>query len=70
MYLIIMEEKHDAFDTDDYSCYGCYILKFSSSTYTLQLYLSIDGQVIFSGEILYEGTYFFGININSHYYIL
>ena len=36
MYLIIMEGKYGTIDTDDYSCHGYYIIKFSSSIYTLQ----------------------------------
>ena len=31
MYLINMEVKHGAIDTDDSSCHSYYILKFSSS---------------------------------------
>ena len=70
MSFIITEGKYGAIDTDDFSCHGYYITKFSSSPYKLQADLSIDGQVISSGEILREGTYFFPININSHYYVL
>ena len=32
--------------------------------------MSIDGQVISSGEMVCEGTYLFPINVNSHYYFL
>ena len=70
MSLIIMEGNYGAIDADDSSCNGYYIIKISSSLYTLQVDLSIDGQVISSGEILCEGTYFFPININSRYYFL
>ena len=35
MYLIIMEGKYVAIDTDDSSYRGYYIIKFSSLTYTL-----------------------------------
>ena len=31
--------------------------------------MSIDGQVVSSGEMVCEGTYLFPININSHYYV-
>ena len=41
-----------------------------SSTFTLQVDLRIHGQDISSGEIIRERTYFFPININSHYYVL
>ena len=41
-----------------------------SSTFNLQVDLRIDGQDISSGEIIRERTYFFPININSHYYVL
>ena len=68
MSLIIMEEKYGTIDTDNSSCHGYYITNFSSFPYTLQSDFSIDGQVISSGEILCERTYFFPININPHYY--
>ena len=70
MSLIIMEEEYSAIDTDYYSCRGYYMIKVSSQTYTFQEDLSIGGQIISSGKILCEGTYFFPINMNSHYYVL
>ena len=69
MYLIIIEGHYGAIDADDYSWHVYYIIKISSSTYTLQSDLIIDGQVISSSEKLCEGTSFFPININSHYYV-
>ena len=65
-----MEVKYGAIDTDNYSCHGYYIINISPSPYTLQAYLCIDGQVIYSGEILCEGNYFFPVNNNSRYYVL
>ena len=70
MSLIIMEEKYGAINTDDHSCHGYYIIKFYSYPDTLQSYLSIYGQVVSSGEMVREGTYYFLININYHYYVL
>ena len=70
MSLIILEEKYGAIDTDDSSFHSYYIIKISSYPYTLQSDLSIDGQVISSGEILCEGNDFFPININSNHYVL
>ena len=52
MYLIVMEGENGAIDADDSSCHGYYIIKMSSSTYTLQTELSIYGQVISSGEMI------------------
>ena len=49
MSLISIEGKYGAIDTDNSSCNGYYIIKFSSSPYTLQADMSIDGQVISSG---------------------
>ena len=69
MYLIISEGKYGAIDTDDYLCHGYYIIKFSSSPYTLQADLIIDGQVISYGKVVCEVTYFFPISINSHCYV-
>ena len=48
MSLIITEGKYGAIDADDSSCNGYYIIKLSSYPYTLQVDLSIDGQVISS----------------------
>ena len=70
MSLTIMESKYGAIDTDDSSFHGYYVIKFYSSPYTLQEYLIIHGKVISSGEMVYEGNYFFPINVNSHYYVL
>ena len=67
MYLIITEVNYGAIDADDYACHNYYIIRFFSSTYNLQADLNIDGQVIYSGGMLCEGTYYFPININSHY---
>ena len=64
MSLIIMEGKYVAIDTYDSLCYGYYIIKFYSSPYTLQEDLSIYGQLISSGEIVCQGTYFFPVNIS------
>ena len=65
-----MEVKYGAIDSDNSSCRGYYIIKFYSSSFTLQADLSIDGQVISSGGIVCEGNHFFPISINSHYYVL
>ena len=51
--------KYGAIDADNYSYHGYYIIKIYSSTYILQSGLRIDDQVISSGEMVYEGTYFF-----------
>ena len=66
--LIVVEGDYGDIDAEDFTCHGYYIIKFASSPYTLQTDLNIDGRVIFSGEILCEGTHLF-ININSHYYV-
>ena len=70
MYLIATEGKYGAIDSDDSSCHGYYIIKFSSYPYTLQEELNIDGQVISYGEMVCEGNYFFSININYHCCVL
>ena len=54
MSLIIMEGKYGIIDTDDSLCHHYYIINFYSSPYNLQPELSIDGQVISSGEMLCE----------------
>ena len=70
MSLIIMEENYGAIDADYSTCHGSYIIKLSWSSYTPQSDLSINGQVISSGEMVCEGTYFLPINTSSHYYVL
>ena len=69
IHLIIIERKYGAIDDDDSTCQGYYIIRFSSSSFMLQAELNIDVQVFSSGEIIYEGTYYLPININSHYYV-
>ena len=67
--LIVIKINYGAIDDDDSTCYGKYIIRFSSSTYTLQEDLNIDSHVISSGEIVFGVTYYFPININFHYYV-
>ena len=67
--LIITRGNYGAIDSDDYSCHGYYIIIFSSSTYTLQSEFNIYGQVISSGEMVCERTYYFPIDISYHYYV-
>ena len=64
-----MEGNYGTIDADVSTYHGYYIIRFSSSPYTLQADLSIYGQFISSGEMVCEGNYF-SININSHYYVL
>ena len=65
-----MKVKYSAIDADDYSCYGYYIIKFSSSSFTPQSELSTDGQGIYFVEMVCWGKCFFPISINSHFYVL
>ena len=69
MPLIIIGGKYGDIDADDSSCHSYYIIKSSSSPYTLQADFIIDGQVISSSEILCEQTYLLSMSINSHYYV-
>ena len=55
---IIMEVNHGYIDSEYSTFHGYHIIKFSSYLYTLQYNLSIDGQVISSGEMVCEGTFF------------
>ena len=63
----ITEGKYCAIDADDYLCHGYYINKNNLSSYTIQADMSIDGQVISSGEIVCKGNYLFPINIKYNY---
>ena len=44
--------KYGDIYNDDYSCHGYYIIDFTPSPHTLQVDLSIDEQVISSGEMV------------------
>ena len=66
--LIISKLNYGAIDANDTSCKGYYIIRFYSSPYTLQEELNIYGQVIYYGEMVWEGTYFPPITTNYHYY--
>ena len=70
VYLIIIEGKCCDVDTGDSSWHGYYIIKFSSSPYSLQEDSSIDGKIISFGEMVCEGTYLFLTNVSSNYYVL
>ena len=65
--LIIIEGNCSGIDADYYTSRGYYIIRFSSSLYTLQEDLTIDGQLIYSVGMVCERTSCFPININSHY---
>ena len=58
MSLIIVEGNYSDIDDDDYTCHGYYIIIFSSYPFTIQADLSVDDQVIYSGEMVCKGTYF------------
>ena len=59
IYWVIMEDTYGAVDADDSTCNCYYIIRFHLSRYNLQEDFSIDVQVISSGEMVCEGTYFF-----------
>ena len=59
MYFIVMELNFGAIDADNSACWGYYIIGFSSYPYTLQKYFIIYGQVIYSGDMVCEGKYYF-----------
>ena len=67
--LVIIEGSYCAIDADDSTYHGYYIIRFSLYPYNLQADLNIDGQVIYSDEMVCEGTYYFPVNINSCYYV-
>ena len=69
MYLINTEGNSVAVDADYYTFHGYYIIKLSSSKYTLQADASTDSQFISYYEMVCEGIFLFPININYHYYI-
>ena len=62
--LIIYKWNYGAIDADDNSCHGYYIIIFSSSLYTSQEYLNMYWHVIYSGEMVCKGTYYYQITIN------
>ena len=50
--LIIMEGNYVSIDSDDSTCHGYYIIRFTSPPYALQADLVIYGQVILPVEIV------------------
>ena len=56
MYLIIYKVNYGAIDVENTSFQGYYIIILSSYPYTLQEGQNIYGQVIYSGEMVREGT--------------
>ena len=58
MSLIIMEVNYGAIDPDDSTGYGYYIIIYYSYPYILYAEFIIYGQVIYSGGILFEITFF------------
>ena len=69
MQLIISKVNLGDIDADDTSCHGYYIIQFYLYLYTLHEDLNIDGQSIYSGEMVYKGTYFTPLMINYCYYV-
>ena len=67
--LIIMSGKYGAIDTDYFSCYGYYIIKFSSLSYTLQADLIIDGQLFDQAEFYVKGIISFQSILIFHNYV-
>ena len=57
--LIICKVKFGGIDSKNALWQDYYIICFNSSIRTLQHDLNIYGQVIYSGEIDYKGTYFY-----------
>ena len=70
MSLIIMKGIYGFIGADDYLWHDYYIIKFYLYSYALQADLNIYGRVIYFGEMVCDGTYFFIFNINYHHYIL
>ena len=68
MYLVITKRNYGAIDYGNYSCHDYHIIKISSPPYTFQSDLNIDVKVVSSSEMVCEGTYYFPIIINYHYY--
>ena len=68
MSLIIVEVSYGSIDADDYTCNDYYNIRFSSSQFILQTDLNIDVEVISSDGMVFEGTYYFPINVSFHYY--
>ena len=57
MSLIISKVIVVAIDSDNTSCHCYYIIIFYSYPYTLQEYLNIYGQAIYSSKMVYKGAY-------------
>ena len=69
MSLVITKGNYGSIGADDFSCNGYYIILFYSYPYTLQSDFNVYGPGMSSGEMVCKVTYYFIININSHYYV-
>ena len=52
---------YGAINTYDTTTNGFYAIQFLSETYTLQNNTTVDGQVIYSGELFFKAQYIFSM---------
>ena len=61
----MIEVCYGAIGSDDSKFHGYYIIKYYSYPNTIQSDWNIDVQLISSGEMVCEGTYYFSINTKN-----
>ena len=55
-------------NTDDSTKNGFYVIQFISYAYTLQNNTTIDGQVIYSGGLVFKAQYLCSMQENTNWY--
>ena len=68
MASLVQLGMYGAINTSDNTKNGLYVIKFISEVYTLQKYITIDGQLISSGELVVKAQYLCSMQKNTNCY--
>ena len=68
MASLVQSGMYSAIDTDDTTTNGFYVIKLLSDVYKLQDNTTIDGQVIYAGELVVKAQYLSSMQENTNWY--
>ena len=68
MASLVQLGMYGAINTDDTTKHGFYIIQFLPDAYTLQNNTTIDGQVIYSGGLVFKAQYLCSMQENTNWY--
>ena len=68
MASLVQSGMYGAIDTAGNTSNGLYLIKFISETYTIQNNTTIDGQVIYAGELVVKAQYICLMQENTNWY--